>query len=51
MALALTPQILPPGEEVPMTETDFQLDGVLSPEGMIWRKGAEKEKLVHGTDA
>lgn len=29
-----------------MTETDFQLDGVLSPQGMVWRKGAEREKVV-----
>jgi len=38
VALALSTQILPPDQEVPMTDTDFQLDGVLSPAGMIWRK-------------
>jgi 5-formyltetrahydrofolate cyclo-ligase len=41
VALALSTQILPPDQEVPMTDTDFQLDGVLSPEGMIWRKDVE----------
>jgi hypothetical protein len=29
-----------------MTDTDFQLDGVLSPQGMIWREGAAEEKVV-----
>lgn len=46
VALALTPQMLPPDQEVPMTETDFQLDGVLSPEGMVWREGAKEEKVI-----
>jgi 5-formyltetrahydrofolate cyclo-ligase len=41
VALALSTQILPPDQEVPMTDTDFQLDGVLSPKGMIWRKESE----------
>jgi 5-formyltetrahydrofolate cyclo-ligase len=43
VALALSPQILPPGQEVPMTSTDFQLNGVLSPSGMIWREGPPKD--------
>lgn len=46
VALALTPQMLPVDQEVPMTDTDFQLDGVLSPHGMVWRTGAEQEKVV-----
>ncbi|RXK38377.1 5-formyltetrahydrofolate cyclo-ligase [Tremella mesenterica] len=42
VGLALTPQILPPGEEVPVTETDASLDCVVSPSGLTWRKGAER---------
>ena len=34
-----------------MTETDFQLDGVLSPQGMIWREGAQRQKPVDSPDA
>ncbi|WVR03037.1 5-formyltetrahydrofolate cyclo-ligase [Kwoniella sp. DSM 27419] len=39
VALALSPQILPQGERVPTTEHDFRLDGVISPEGLVWRQG------------
>ena len=46
VALALTPQMLPADQEVPMTKTDFQLDGVLSPEGMVWRQGAKEDKVI-----
>nr|ODN85734.1 5-formyltetrahydrofolate cyclo-ligase [Cryptococcus depauperatus CBS 7841] len=38
VAIALGPQILPPDEKVPTTESDFQLDGVISPSGIIWRE-------------
>ncbi|WVO15147.1 5-formyltetrahydrofolate cyclo-ligase [Cryptococcus depauperatus] len=38
VAIALGPQILPPDEKVPITESDFQLDGVISPSGIIWRE-------------
>ncbi|WWD22622.1 5-formyltetrahydrofolate cyclo-ligase [Kwoniella shandongensis] len=41
VAVALSPQVLSPGEKVPTTDTDFQLDAVVSPEGITWRKGAE----------
>ncbi|WVQ82864.1 5-formyltetrahydrofolate cyclo-ligase [Cryptococcus sp. DSM 104549] len=41
VAIALEPQILSPGERVPTTDTDFQLDGVISPYGITWREGAE----------
>ncbi|WVW81164.1 5-formyltetrahydrofolate cyclo-ligase [Kwoniella bestiolae CBS 10118] len=37
VALALSPQILERGEKVPTTEHDFRLDGVVSPEGIVWR--------------
>ncbi|OCF44982.1 5-formyltetrahydrofolate cyclo-ligase [Kwoniella heveanensis CBS 569] len=40
VALALSPQILPSGERVPTTELDFRLDGVISPEGIVWRARA-----------
>lgn len=43
--------MLPQDQEVPMTETDFQLDGVLSPNGMVWRSGAESEKVVQSQTA
>ncbi|KAK8844825.1 5-formyltetrahydrofolate cyclo-ligase [Kwoniella newhampshirensis] len=43
VAVALSPQILSTGERVPTTETDFRLDGVVSPEGIIWREGAEEK--------
>lgn len=46
VALALTPQILPPDQEVPMTDSDFQLDGVLSPEGMTWRADVDEDKKI-----
>ncbi|CAD6584448.1 MAG: 5,10-methenyltetrahydrofolate synthetase [Tremellales sp. Tagirdzhanova-0007] len=39
VALALSTQILPCGEMVPITDSDFRLDGVLSPAGMVWRDG------------
>ncbi|WWC67405.1 5-formyltetrahydrofolate cyclo-ligase [Kwoniella pini CBS 10737] len=39
VALALSPQILETGEKVPTTEHDFRLDGVISPEGIVWRQG------------
>ncbi|WWC57491.1 5-formyltetrahydrofolate cyclo-ligase [Kwoniella dejecticola CBS 10117] len=39
VALALSPQILEKGEKVPTTEHDFRLDGVISPEGIVWREG------------
>ncbi|WVQ72188.1 5-formyltetrahydrofolate cyclo-ligase [Cryptococcus sp. DSM 104548] len=38
VALALSPQIIPPPERVPTTDHDFTLDGVVSPEGVVWRK-------------
>ncbi|GFZ44475.1 hypothetical protein JCM24511_02197 [Saitozyma sp. JCM 24511] len=41
VALALSPQLLPSGDKVPTTDTDFQLDGVLSPSGLVWRQGRE----------
>lgn len=41
VALALTPQMLPDGETIPTTSNDFQLDGVVSPEGVVWRKGVQ----------
>ncbi|WRT63116.1 5-formyltetrahydrofolate cyclo-ligase [Kwoniella shivajii] len=37
VALALSPQILDKGESVPTTEHDFRLDGVISPDGLVWR--------------
>ncbi|RSH84051.1 5,10-methenyltetrahydrofolate synthetase [Saitozyma podzolica] len=43
-ALALSPQLLPSGDKVPTTDTDFQLDGVLSPSGLVWRQGREPER-------
>ncbi|WVQ94381.1 5-formyltetrahydrofolate cyclo-ligase [Kwoniella sp. CBS 9459] len=42
VALALSPQILPPGERVPTTELDFRLDAVISPEGIV-RRSVTKE--------
>jgi hypothetical protein len=29
-----------------MTDTDFQLDGVLSPEGMTWRADVDEDKHI-----
>ncbi|WVF66768.1 5-formyltetrahydrofolate cyclo-ligase [Kwoniella sp. CBS 6097] len=43
VALALSPQMLPSGERVPTTELDFRLDGVISPEGIVWRNGSKRE--------
>jgi hypothetical protein len=48
VALALSPQILLAGERVPTTPNDFQLDGVISPEGVIWRKGVKPENKSRG---
>lgn len=41
MAIALEPQMLSPGEKVPTLDWDFQLDGVISPSGIVWRKKSE----------
>ncbi|KAE8541296.1 5-formyltetrahydrofolate cyclo-ligase [Cryptococcus gattii VGV] len=41
MAIALEPQMLSPGERVPTLDWDFQLDGVISPSGIVWRKKSE----------
>ncbi|KAL7421663.1 hypothetical protein Q5752_003432 [Cryptotrichosporon argae] len=40
VALALDCQLMPAGTAIPTTANDFQLDGVLGPRGIIWRKGA-----------
>lgn len=37
VALALEPQVI--DEPVPVTEDDFTLDGVVSPNGIVWRDG------------
>ncbi|OWZ56739.1 5-formyltetrahydrofolate cyclo-ligase [Cryptococcus neoformans var. grubii Br795] len=41
MAIALEPQILSHGERVPTWDWDFQLDGIISPSGIVWRKKLE----------
>ncbi|KAK4686035.1 5-formyltetrahydrofolate cyclo-ligase, partial [Tremellales sp. Uapishka_1] len=41
VALALSPQILR-ADSVPTTELDFRLDGIVSPEGIIWREGVQE---------
>lgn len=41
VAIALEPQMLSPGEKVPTLDWDFQLDGVISPSGIVWRKKSE----------
>ena len=46
VALALDPQILPSGDKVPTTPNDFRLDGVVSPQGVVWREGVQPEQLV-----
>ncbi|TXT07314.1 hypothetical protein VHUM_03484 [Vanrija humicola] len=40
IALALTPQLV--DQPVPVTESDFTLDGVVSPAGLVWRDGAQR---------
>ena len=36
--------MLADGERVPVTEYDFQLDGVVSPAGIIWRGGVSPKQ-------
>ncbi|KAL1407210.1 hypothetical protein Q8F55_006626 [Vanrija albida] len=40
IALALAPQLI--DQPVPVTESDFTLDGVVSPSGLVWRDGAQR---------
>lgn len=40
VALALEPQLI--DEIVPTTDSDFTLDGVVSPRGVGWRDGAQR---------
>jgi hypothetical protein len=41
VALALAPQLI--DEPVPVTCSDFTLDAVVSPSGIVWREGAKRE--------
>ncbi|WOO84554.1 5-formyltetrahydrofolate cyclo-ligase [Vanrija pseudolonga] len=40
IALALSPQLV--DTPVPVTPSDFVLDGVVSPSGLVWRDGAQR---------
>lgn len=40
VALALEPQLV--DEDVPVTDSDFTLDGVVSPSGVVWRDGVPR---------
>ncbi|KAI9633331.1 uncharacterized protein MKK02DRAFT_39311 [Dioszegia hungarica] len=43
VALGLSVQLLPAGEMVPITTDDFTLDGVITPDRTIWRRGTKEQ--------